>query len=413
MKAFTQLTHFAGFDWAKQHHQVAILDAGGQTVAELLFAHDAEGWQRFRQRLAAFPALGVAIETCQGAAVEKLLECGLTVYPVAPKRAQAYRHRHRPSGDKSDWIDAWSLADALRLDGAAWKPLAPEDPLVQQLRLLCRDEVTLIGQRTALVNQLQEALHEYYPAALAAFADWTQPFAWAFVAAFPTPQALAVAGRRRWQKFLHVHKLWRPDSVDQRLEVFGRATQFAGGEAVTAAKSLLALSLVKLLQALERQLAEYRARIEALFAQHPDHDLFGSLPGAGTKLAPRLLSELGADRNRFADANGLQCLAGSAPVRYQSGGYQAVRLRRACNHHLRYAVHLWSDLSRADCAWAQTYYQAQRQRGKSHATALRCLGNRWLKILWKMWQTRTPYNADLHTRNQTAHGSWVLKLQPA
>ena len=413
MKAFTQLTHFAGFDWAKQHHQVAILDAGGQTVAELRFAHDAEGWQRFRQRLAAFPALGVAIETCQGAAVEKLLECGLTVYPVAPKRAQAYRHRHRPSGDKSDWIDAWSLADALRLDGAAWKPLAPEDPLVQQLRLLCRDEVTLIGQRTALVNQLQEALHEYYPAALAAFADWTQPFAWAFVAAFPTPQALAVAGRRRWQKFLHVHKLWRPDSVDQRLEVFGRATQFAGGEAVTAAKSLLALSLVKLLQALERQLAEYRARIEALFAQHPDHDLFGSLPGAGTKLAPRLLSELGADRNRFADANGLQCLAGSAPVRYQSGGYQAVRLRRACNHHLRYAVHLWSDLSRADCAWAQTYYQAQRQRGKSHATALRCLGNRWLKILWKMWQTRTPYNADLHTRNQTAHGSWVLKLQPA
>ena len=413
MKAFTQLTHFAGFDWAKQHHQVAILDAGGQTVAELRFAHDAEGWQRFRQRLAAFPALGVAIETCQGAAVEKLLECGLTVYPVAPKRAQAYRHRHRPSGDKSDWIDAWSLADALRLDGAAWKPLAPEDPLVQQLRLLCRDEVTLIGQRTALVNQLQEALHEYYPAALAAFADWTQPFAWAFVAAFPTPQALAVAGRRRWQKFLHVHKLWRPGSVDQRLEVFGRATQFAGGEAVTAAKSLLALSLVKLLQALERQLAEYRARIEALFAQHPDHDLFGSLPGAGTKLAPRLLSELGADRNRFADANGLQCLAGSAPVRYQSGGYQAVRLRRACNHHLRYAVHLWSDLSRADCAWAQTYYQAQRQRGKSHATALRCLGNRWLKILWKMWQTRTPYNADLHTRNQTAHGSWVLKLQPA
>ena len=413
MKAFTQLTHFAGFDWAKQHHQVAILDAGGQTVAELRFAHDAEGWQRFRQRLAAFPALGVAIETCQGAAVEKLLECGLTVYPVAPKRAQAYRHRHRPSGDKSDWIDAWSLADALRLDGAAWKPLAPEDPLVQQLRLLCRDEVTLIGQRTALVNQLQEALHEYYPAALEAFEDWTQPFAWAFVAAFPTPQALAVAGRRRWQKFLHVHKLWRPDSVDQRLEVFGRATQFAGGEAVTAAKSLLALSLVKLLQALERQLAEYRARIEALFAQHPDHDLFGSLPGAGTKLAPRLLSELGADRNRFADANGLQCLAGSAPVRYQSGGYQAVRLRRACNHHLRYAVHLWSDLSRADCAWAQTYYQAQRQRGKSHATALRCLGNRWLKILWKMWQTRTPYNADLHTRNQTAHGSWVLKLQPA
>jgi transposase len=413
MKPFATLTHLAGFDWAKQHHQIVILDARGQTVAELRFAHDAAGWQQFRQRLAAFPALGVVIETCQGAAVEKLLESGVTVYPIAPKRAQAYRQRHRPSGDKSDFVDAWSMADALRVDGAAWKALAAEDPVVQQLRLLCRDEVELIGQRTALVNQLQQALHEYYPAALEAFDDWTQPFAWAFVAAFPTPAALAAAGKRKWETFLHVHKLWRPGTAEKRLEMWGRATQFAGGKAVTAAKSLLALTLVKLLQALERQLIEYRDRIEKLFADHPDHDLFGSLPGAGAKLAPRLLSEIGVDRDRFADANGLQCLAGSAPVRYQSGGYQAVRLRRACNHHLHYAVHLWADLSRAYCPWAQAYYQAQRERGKNHAAALRCLGNRWLKILWKMWQTRTPYDADLHTRNQTAHGSWVLKLQPA
>lgn len=413
MKRFTELTHFAGFDWAKHHHQVVILDARGQRVAELRFAHDADGWQQFRQRLAAFPALGVAIETCQGAAVEKLLESGVTVYPIAPKRAQAYRQRHRPRGDKSDWLDAWSLGDALRLDGAAWKALAAEDPVVQQLRLLCRDEVALIGQRTALINQLQAALHEYDPAALEAFDDWTQPFAWAFVIAFPTPAVWSAAGKRKWEKFLQVHKLWRPGTAEKRLEAWGRATPWAGGEAVTAAKSLLALTLAKLLQALARQLTEYRARMEQLFADHPDHDLFGSLPGAGAKLAPRLFSEIGADRDRFADANGLPCLAGSAPVRYQSGGDQAVRLRRACRHHLRYAVHLWADLSRADCPWAQAYDQAQRDRGKSHAAALRCLGNRWLKILWKMWQTHTPYDADLHTRNQTAHGSWVLKLQPA
>jgi transposase len=411
MKLFCELTYFAGFDWAKQHHQVVILDARGQTVDELHFAHNAEGWQQFRQRIAAFPALGVAIETCQGAAVEKLLESGVTVYPIAPKRAQAYRERHRPSGDKSDFVDAWSLGDALRLDGAAWRPLAAEDALVQQLRLLCRDEVELIGQRTALINQLQQALHEYYPAALEAFDDWTQSFAWAFVAAFPTPAALAAAGKRKWETFLHVHKLWRPGTAEKRMEVFSHATQFAGGEAVTAAKSLLALTLVKLLQALDRQLDEYRRRIEALFASHPDHDLFGSLPGAGAKLAPRLLSEIGEDRERFRDANGLQCLAGSAPVRRQSGRYYGVRMRRACSHHLRYAVHLWADLSRAFCPWAQAYYQAHREKGKSHAAALRCLGNRWLEILWKMWQTRTPYDADLHTRNQTAHGSWVLKLQ--
>jgi integrase len=60
-----------------------------------------------------------------------------------------------------------------------------------------------------------------------------------------------------------------------------------------------------------------------------------------------------------------------------------------------------------------TVAKAHRAKGQSHAQALRCLGNRWLKILWKMWQTRTCYDADLHARNQTQHGSWVLQRQPS
>ena len=69
--------------------------------------------------------------------------------------------------------------------------------------------------------------------------------------------------------------------------------------------------------------------------------------------------------------------------------------------------------SRQSCAWAAVYYDQLRQRGKSHACALRCLGQRWLKILWKMWQTGTRYDAELHARNQLKHGSWVLKIQHA
>ena len=408
---WNELTHFAGLDWSKNQHQIVVVDNDGRIVAEFAFAHEADAWRQARQRLREFPAVAVAIETSQGAAVEKLLEAELTVYPVNPKSARRYRERHAPSGNKTDRIDAWSLADALRLDGAAWRPLAPEDPLIQQLRLLCRDEVTLIAQRTALINQLQQALYEYYPAAREAFEDWTLPSAWAFVERFPTPHTLAQAGQRQWQKFLHLHHLWRPATSEKRLEAFAHAEQFAGSPAVTAAKSLLALTLVKMLRVLEQQLADYRARIQQLFEQHPDHDLFGSLPGAGQKLAPRLMSELGSNRDRFPEADNLACYAGTAPVQYQSGSVRVARMRRACNKHLRYAVHLWADLSRAQCPWAQAYYQAHRAKGNSHAAALRCLGKRWLKILWAIWQTRRPYNADLHTRNQTEHGSWLLQLQ--
>ena len=316
--------------------------------------------------------------------------------------ARRYRERKAPAGAKDDQLDAWSVADALRLDGVrpdglGWRRLVPDDPVAQELRLLCRDEVELIAQRTALVNQLRAALREFYPAALEAFDDWTRPHGWHLVLRFPTPATLAAAGRRQWERFLKQHGLNRPQTRDARLACFARAAEFCSSNpAITAAKSRLAVALATMLLALQEQLDEYRRRIGELFDRHPDRDLFGSLPGAGAKLAPRLLAELGADRARFADPQALQCYAGTAPVSFRSGQVHRVTLRRACNKHLRAAVHLWADLSRAACAWAQAYYQRHRDAGQSHACALRCLGQRWLKILWTMWQRRTTYDEARH-----------------
>jgi hypothetical protein len=116
---------------------------------------------------------------------------------------------------------------------------------------------------------------------------------WPFSETFPTPEKLEAAGKRKWEKFLHADKLWRSDTVLKRLEIFARAAAFRGSSGQTAAKSLLALSCACVLQTLECQLLTYRAAIEAPFTQHPDSDLFGSLPGAGPKLVPRLLAEIG------------------------------------------------------------------------------------------------------------------------
>jgi transposase len=258
---------------------------------------------------------------------------------------------------------------------------------------------------------LRQALREYYPAALEAFADWTSPPTWAFIEAFPTPERLVKAGRAKWTTFLHAHRLWRADTAEHRLAIFSQALGFTGAAPTIAAKSLLAVSLARTIRTLEAQLQAYRARIEELFARHPDHDLFGSLPGTGPKLAPRLLAEMGDDRTRFSDPQALQSYAGTAPVTFQSGKMRFQLVRRACDLNLRASVHLWADLSRHRCAWAQAYYQAHRARGQTHACAIRCLGQRWLKILWKMWQDRTSYDEGLHTRNQTQHGSWILTLQ--
>jgi transposase len=410
MKDWKDLTHYAGFDWAKDHHAVVIVDAQGNLVADFEFAHSQEGWKSFAERASAWPQLAVAIETSQGAAVDQLLQREYTVFPVHPVAAQSYRERKAPSGTKTDHLDAGSLADALRVDGQSWKALQPMDPLTQQLRLLCRDEVSLIEQRTALVNQLQQALAEYYPAALEAFKDWTEAFTWEFVLAFPTPKALASAGQRRWEKFLHTHRLWRPDTSERRLKLFAQADQFKASEPIVQAKSQLAVSLCQLLRTLGQQLKLYRKQIEALFRDHPDHDLFGSLPGAKKVLAPRLLGAVGNDPNRYGSHQVLQCIAGTAPVSYQSGKLNKVHIRWACDKFMRHTIHLWADCFRKASAWGQSYYQQKRDQGMSHACALRCLGQRLLKILFRMLKDKTPYDAELHARNQKKHGSWVIKL---
>ena len=59
--------------------------------------------------------------------------------------------------------------------------------------------------------------------------------------------------------------------------------------------------------------------IAQLAPQHPDYQLFSSLPGAGPSLAPRLLVAFGENRQRFSNAADLQQYSGVAPVTERSG----------------------------------------------------------------------------------------------
>ena len=407
---WTTYTHFAGLDWASDHHDVVVVDRTGTVVLEFRIAHTAEGWAEFTQKMKPFAGSPLSLETSSGPAVDQLLQRGWDLYPVNPKAAQRFRERKAVSGTKSDRHDAWALADALRTDGHGWRKLLAQDEATALLRALCRDEGALIEQRTRLVNQLIAALKEYYPAALELLEDWTKPCAWALLIQFPTPAGLQAAGKKRWEKFLHTHRLWRAHTVAERLKVCAAANALSASPPVVQAKSLLALSLVRVLQALEKQLQEYRGRIQQAFLDHPDHDIFGSLPGAGEKLAPRLLAELGADRRVFPDADALCCEAGVSPVSYQSGQIHQAHIRWACVSFLRATVHLWADCSRRQSAWAQAYYARKREKGMSHAAALRCLGKRWLKVLWRLWMDHLTYEESVHEKSLEAHGSWVVGL---
>ena len=122
------------------------------------------------------------------------------------------------------------------------------------------------------------------------------------------------------------------------------------------------------------------------------------------------MAELGSVREEYPEAESLMCQAGVSPVSYQSGQVQRCRLRRACVKTLRFTVHLWANASRATCPWAQAYYEQKREEGHSHASALRCLGKRWLKILWRLWQNKEPYDESKHLRSLERRGAKVWEM---
>jgi transposase len=114
-----------------------------------------------------------------------------------------------------------------------------------------------------------------------------------------------------------------------------------------------------------------------------------------------MLAWIGDERRRFPTAQTLQAVAGTAPITRQSGKSLRVEFRRACSHPLRKAVDDFARQSVRYSRWAQEYRDAQMARGHSKARAYRALANRWLKIIWTLWQRREGYSEAQHVANRT------------
>ncbi len=292
--------YFAALDWASDHHDVIVLDRQGAVALEFRFAHSPAGWAEFDQKMQPYRGAPFTLETASGPAVDQLLHRGWSLYPVAPVAAADYRKRKAPSGAKTDRHDTWALADALRSDGHAWRPLLPQDEATATLRLLCRDEIALIEQRTLLVNQLQATLREYYPGGPECLRGLDRTLHLELCASsFPPRWNCKMPAGASGKSSCTPASCGGPKPGRNVWRSSPSANALPASAPVVSAKRLLALSLVKLLQTLQRQIDEYRAQITQAFRQHPDHDIFGGLPGAKEILAPRLLAELGAVRRNI------------------------------------------------------------------------------------------------------------------
>ena len=398
---------YAGIDWADKHHDAVVIDEGGKRVASIRVLHTPEGLSRlvgFLQGMGDVREcpehLACIIEINHGLLISRLLEAGLPVYPVNPKTVD--RHR-TPAGAKTDAIDAYLLARLGRSDLADLRRLTPDSPLISELKVLTRDQDSLIQSQTRLVNQLTACLKAYYPAAVTLFGKLQQPTTLAFLQAFPALPAAQAASVEQIAAVLQT--AGHPQAVAKAQEIAQRVQQpqLQADPVLTRAKSRLMLTLVGQLQVLLPEIAAYDAEITRLFLSHADSGVFASLPGTGTRLAPRLLAEWGEDRGRYGTVASIQALAGTAPVPFASGKFVAVHRRLACSKPLRNALQQFAWQSIRQEAWAAAYYQRKRREGKSHTMAVRALANQWVRIIYALWSKHEPYDAAIFLAAQQAH----------
>ncbi|MEU4820239.1 IS110 family transposase [Actinomadura sp. NPDC023710] len=393
---------FCGIDWAESHHDIALVNGAGELVAKRRIKDTAEGFGELLQMLADAgddPAdpIPVAIETPRGLLVAALRGAGRRVYSINPMAVARYRERHTVARRKSDHLDAMTLANILRTDAHAHRPLPDDTELARAITVLARAHQDATWRRTKASNELRSLLREYFPTFLAAFAgrttNLTSREARAVLAIALTPTAAAKLTRTRIAAALR--RAGRQRGIEQLAEKLYQAMRQPQLHHPPLVEQAMGEQARALLAVLDTECANADRLAETVaeaFRQHPDHQVITSFPGLSDQLGARVLAEIGDDRHRFADARALKAYAGSAPVTRASGRSISITHRTIKNDRLASAGFVWAFAASTNHEPARAHYKRRRDRSDRHSAALRHLFNRMLGQLFHCLQTGQSYD---------------------
>lgn len=396
---------YIGIDWSEEKHDVVFLNEAGAIIGQLTMSHSPAGLQNFEKTCR---YLGVSrdeciigLETAHNLIIDFLWAQNYPqIYVIPPSIIKSCRGRYGSSEARTDPKDGRLIADVLRTDRARLQPWQPDGVLTRQMQ----GKVSLIQHLTGNIvrwsNRLRAVLLRYYPAAVEVFSSLQTQIALQFIITYHTPLAAASLTYQKFETFARQHGYRNSKKLPQAFARLQQPYPDPTPETILVYQDeavVLARILLSMVQTKSKMVAE----LQHLFKQHPDQDIFASLPGVGQFLAPALLTKFGDDRARFPTAASVQALAGTCPVTNQSGKRKIIKFRKGCDREFRWIVQQWAINSLQKSLWANAYWRQIRPRCHSDNHAYRCLGNRWLAVVWKLWQTGQTYDETYHLQQRT------------
>jgi Transposase/Transposase IS116/IS110/IS902 family len=391
-----------GIDWADRKHDVFVRFANGSSYRRKIGSRPEaiQEWLFELRSACAEGKIAIALEQRRGALFYQLCThlSWIDLYPINPHSLSSFRLTFFSSRAKDDPKDGQLLEELLRTHCDRLRPYQPALTTERQLDLYCRQRRSLLGLVTKTELKLISTLKQYFPVAVDLFeaVGMKSDIALNFLSRWQTMHELRRAKTHTVRSFFYAHNSRSQSLIEKRLQQIGAALEVTDDPALIEPMVLMTKCLVGQLRQFNQTINEFDRKIKGVFKSHPDHFLFEALPGAGEKLAPRLLSLFGSDRSRWPDAADIQKYSGIAPVIERSGKSLWVHRRLSRPIFICQSFHEFAQQSTRFSSWANEFYKRQREKGKSHHSAIRSLAFKWIRIIFACWKANKAYDESFY-----------------
>jgi len=274
--------------------------------------------------------------------------------------------------------------------------VAGDSDLGHEIKIIARTHQTLIWERHRTRNRLRAGLLEYYPGALATFADIADRDAVSVLVVAPTPAQGAVLTTAQIARALRRGGRQRNiDTVAKRIQDGLRTQQLAASEGVTAGFGELTTSYAEMIATLNTQIDRLAGKLSERFVEHPDAEIYLSMPGIGVVLGARILGEFGDEPGRYHDAKAFRNYAATSPITRQSGNWRSVEARWIRNDRLTDATIQAAGKAVQNSPGAAAFFEQHKAKGDPYNKAIRAVANKMIGQLYGCLTSGTVYNEHI------------------
>jgi len=387
---------FLGVDGACEEHACAALDEAKQVIWHQQISNDHAGCEPVLEKVEMWQKEGLEVwvgaEGIGGYLSPldvRLCAAGCKYVNVPALQLKHFREGRSLQPDKDDEKDALLIAEFLREQVQEGRARVQEetDEFFKEMKELSRGFLRITDAKVALQNQLVSTVRTYWPELMKPGCYFSRTDARSLLALlgrYPTPEAVAKAGRHRVNQVLS--RASGRDQTELSEKLVENARSVRGLVDVTGVQASVVQRIARGLLDLLDIVQELEKEMEKHLNKHPFGTWLLDQEGIGARTAGCFLGEAG-DLNRFGSESKFARYAGNGGIKNQSGkSKERHRDGHRYNHRLKRALLLMAESRSRYHGPSAEYVRTHRLGEDGYWKAVKKLARYLVKFLWKSWE---------------------------